>query len=47
MPLHRRAAFRNNKWTDLFKSGPLEKDREQTKRKDVIVADIEAAAEGI
>ena len=41
-PLHRRAAFRNNKWTDLFKSGPLEKDREQTKRKDVIVADIEA-----
>ena len=42
-PLRRRAAFRNNKWTDPFKSGPLEKDREQTKRKDVIVADIEAA----
>ena len=42
-PSRRRAAFRNDKWTDLFKYGPLEKDQEQTKRKDVIVADIEAA----
>ena len=43
MPLRRRAAFWNNEWTDLFKSGLLGKDREQTKRKDVIVSDIEAA----
>ena len=42
-PPSQHAAFRNNKWTDMFKSGPLDKDREQTKRKEAIVADIEAA----
>ena len=42
-PLRQCAAFRNDKWTDLFKSGPLEKDQEQTTRKDAIVVDIEAA----